>query len=75
MNSLLLISPDRALGFKPILSGNSNANDGKIAAARVNQSRWPSRHLILNKGVLYPPPICLAATLQQYSKRQPFAST
>ncbi|WP_445299538.1 hypothetical protein [Microcoleus sp. B3-A4] len=51
MNSLFLISPDRGSGLKPILSGNSNANAGKIAAARVNQSRAPSRHLILNKGV------------------------
>ncbi|WP_445243666.1 MULTISPECIES: hypothetical protein [unclassified Microcoleus] len=51
MNSLLLISSDRGSGFKPILSGNSNANAGKIAAARVNRSRSPSRHLILNKGV------------------------
>jgi hypothetical protein len=51
MNSLLLISPDRALGFKPILSGNCNANAGKIAAARLNRSRWPSRPLILNKDV------------------------
>ncbi len=51
MNSLFFISPDRAWGFKPILSGNSNANAGKIAAARVNRSRSPSRHLILNKGV------------------------
>jgi hypothetical protein len=55
MNSLLLISPDRAWGFKPILSGNSNANAGKIAAAKVNPSRSPSRHLILNKGVFASP--------------------
>jgi hypothetical protein len=30
MNSLLLISPDRAWGFQPILSGNSIANAGKL---------------------------------------------
>jgi hypothetical protein len=51
MNSLLLISPDRGSGFQPILSGNSIANAGKIAAAMVNLSSSPSRHLILNKGV------------------------
>jgi hypothetical protein len=51
MNSLLLISSDQGSGFKPILSGNSKANAGKIAAARVNQSSSPSRHLILNQGV------------------------
>jgi hypothetical protein len=50
MNSLFLISPDQGSGFKPILSGNSNANAGKIAAVSVNQSRSPSPHLILNKG-------------------------
>ncbi|WP_445301656.1 hypothetical protein [Microcoleus sp. MON1_C1] len=36
------------------------------------------RHLgleFLTKVFLRPPRICLAATLQQYSKRQPFAST
>jgi hypothetical protein len=43
MNSLLLISPDRAWGFKPILSGNCNANAGKIAAAKVNGSISPFR--------------------------------
>jgi hypothetical protein len=75
MNSLLLISRDRALGFKPILSGNCNANAGKIAAARLNRSRWPSRHLILNKGVFASASDLFGSTLQQYSKRQSFAST
>ncbi|MEG4030804.1 MULTISPECIES: hypothetical protein [unclassified Microcoleus] len=35
MNSLLLISPDRSSGFKPILSGNSNAKLGKLLQQRL----------------------------------------